>query len=386
MSNKPLKPGWKMVKLCDVVKLISNRVDNPANSGYERFVGLEHFNAGEFKICRWGNTKNLVSSMKLFRKGDTLFARRNAYLRRASMVDFEGVCSGDAIVLREKDSVMINGYLPLILNTDGFWDYAISHAAGSMSKRVNVKALLSYQFLLPPLEEQKRISEILWAADDSVHSYKKAINVLREMRNAYIEEIAKISAGNKWPNIPITNCFDIVSGQVDPKQEPYSSMPLIAPNHIESKTGRLLKIESAYEQNAISGKYLFKPGDVVYTKIRPNLQKGFIATFEGQCSADMYALRPKPNKILTRFLFMILLSDFFARFANTRSIRTGFPKLNRKELSEFLFPVPPIKFQRDICSKLDSIEHKELLLITHYNNLFHIKERLLNSFMEEIYV
>jgi type I restriction enzyme S subunit len=69
-------------------------------------------------------------------------------------------------------------------------------------------------------------------------------------------------------------------------------MILVAPDHIESKTGRLLQKITASEQHAISGKYLFKPKDIVYSKIRPYLRKAILASFSALCSADMYPLTP----------------------------------------------------------------------------------------------
>ncbi len=133
---------WQTVKLGEVAYEVSERVDNPSTSGYDRFVGLENFVSGDFKISSWGSTNDLISAMKFFKAGDTLFARRNAYLKRVSMADFDGICSGDAIVLRNNEK-MIDGFLPLILNTDHFWNYAIANAAGSMSKRVRVEDLMN---------------------------------------------------------------------------------------------------------------------------------------------------------------------------------------------------------------------------------------------------
>jgi type I restriction enzyme S subunit len=89
------KSNWKLTHLGNLLKDISKRVDNPKQSGYDRFVGLEHFVSGDIKIRNWGSTENLASSTKAFEAGDILFARRNAYLRRASLVDFDGR-AGDA--------------------------------------------------------------------------------------------------------------------------------------------------------------------------------------------------------------------------------------------------------------------------------------------------
>jgi type I restriction enzyme S subunit len=178
---------WQTVKLSDVAYEVSDRVDNPSASGYDRFVGLDNFVSGDFKISNWSGTDNLISAMKLFKAGDTLFARRNAYLKRVSMADFDGICSGDAIVLRNKEK-MIDGFLPLILNTDKFWEYTIANAAGSMSKRVRVEDLMKYEFLLPPVDEQRRITNMLWAADNHLSEINLLLESLVKIRKSYVVE------------------------------------------------------------------------------------------------------------------------------------------------------------------------------------------------------
>ena len=72
-----------------------------------------------------------------------------------------------------------------------------------------------------------------------------------------------------WDARRLMSVARIPTGQVDPRDEPFSSMILVAPDHVEQRTGRLLEKRTASDQKAISGKYLFAPGDVVYTKIRP---------------------------------------------------------------------------------------------------------------------
>ena len=100
------------VLLKDCCEEISQRIDNPAESGFERFVGLEHLETGETSIRNWGSTEDVTSSMKLFKTGDVIVARRNVYLRRAARAHFDGVCSGDGIVLRGKSGICLPDLLP----------------------------------------------------------------------------------------------------------------------------------------------------------------------------------------------------------------------------------------------------------------------------------
>lgn len=375
MLDKSLR---KKVTLAEVANEISIRVDNPSESGYDRFVGLEHFVSGDLKIRNLGSTEDLVSAMKVCKKGDVLLARRNVYLKRASMVDFDGLCSGDAIVLREKADVLIPRFLPFILNTNQFWEYANANANGSMSKRINVRALMKYEFLLPTVEEQNRIAELLWTADSLIEKYKQCASDIETIQSKLIRELDEV-LGQENDSILFSDCVEFTSGQVDPKNEPYSSMPLVAPNHIESGTGQIIAVETAAQQNAISGKYLFQKEQVVYSKIRPALRKAFIASFDGLCSADMYPLTPKKDKITTDFLLRIILGPRFTEYANTCSVRTSIPKINRKDMSAFRFYLPSINYQKAFMEKYNALEKEKFAIKDQIGRVSEILKQVLNN-------
>jgi len=149
-----------------------------------------------------------------------------------------------------------------------------------------------------------------------------------------------------WCVRPLLKIVNIARGQVDPRQEPYRSMILLAPDHIESGSGRLLERRTAAEQGAISGKYLFSAGDIVYSKIRPYLRKATLVDFGGLCSADMYPLRPAAS-VAGRFILETLLGHRFTKYAQSVSVRSGMPKINRVELAAFSFALPPTKAEQD---------------------------------------
>lgn len=156
-----------------------------------------------------------------------------------------------------------------------------------------------------------------------------------------------------WHLIELGNAIIFPKRQVDPKVSPYNTWPLIAPNHIESGSGILIKIETAEEQGSISGKYLVEKGDVIYSKIRPYLKKVYYSSVNGLCSADMYPLK-STSDLYRRFLYYLLLSERFTFFATSQSGRTGIPKVNREEMSEFPALLPPIKEQTAIANLLST--------------------------------
>lgn len=381
MSPQSLKPGWKMVKFGDFAQNVAVRVD-PADAKTDVYVGLEHLDPSTLHLRQWGHPSDVTGQKLAFKKGDVIFGRRRAYQRKLAIAEFDGICSAHAMVVRAKPKMILPEFLPFFLQSDMFMERAIEISVGSLSPTINWKTLRVEEFPLPPLDEQKRIAEILWAADEAVEQFSNASEKLQQTRETYLRGLSSNGAAKKWKVTKLCKCFEIVSGQVDPKEEPYRSMPLVAPNHIEQNTGRLICIETAKDQNAISGKYLFQSGDVVYSKIRPNLRKAFIAEFDGLCSADMYALRPLPDRIMTRFLLSILLGEHFTFFALTRCVRTGIPKLNRQELSEYEVPLPTIEDQKRISSHLEAIDAEEQNLIRHGDEVRELKRQISREYLE----
>ncbi|UGQ13559.1 restriction endonuclease subunit S [Yinghuangia sp. ASG 101] len=141
-------------------------------------------------------------------------------------------------------------------------------------------------------------------------------------------------------------------GQVDPRDEPWASMVLVAPNHIESGTGRILGRETASEQGADSGKYLARAGQILYSKIRPALNKVTIAVEDCLCSADMYAMSFR-SSVVPRYALYYMLARPFNSFATVTSMRVKMPKINREELAACPWLVPPSDEQRAIANYLD---------------------------------
>ena len=181
-------------KISDLAIEISERVNDPKNSDYDIFVGLEHYDSGEFIIHRYGSTRNLDSSAKVFKSGDILLARRNVYLKRAGIVNFDGLTSGDSIVLRAKKPIY-QKLLPYIFNTNDFWNYAIQHADGTMSKRLSPKQLLEYEVELPDSDgEKEKLSNDLWKINDLLDSYRGLISKSNDLIRAKFIELTKSDA------------------------------------------------------------------------------------------------------------------------------------------------------------------------------------------------
>lgn len=196
---------------------------------------------------------------------------------------------------------------------------------------------------LPDLPTQKAIADFLdretARIDQLIEKKQRLVEVLAEGNAALLEQAITPAVPVFKEAIPFRWVCRITEGQVDPTDPRWANQPLIAPNHIQSGTGRLLDVETAEQQGAISGKYAYPAGTVLYSKIRPALAKACIAPQAGMCSADMYPILPD-KRLLPEFLLMQLLSRKFTDWATLESMRVAMPKINRDTLGNYRLWVP----------------------------------------------
>ena len=153
-----------------------------------------------------------------------------------------------------------------------------------------------------------------------------------------------------WAWSTFGDVAEIASSLVPPSKFP--DHPHIAPDNIEKGTGRLLEFRTVAVDGVRSAKHRFFAGQILYSKIRPNLAKTTIVDFEGLCSADMY---PINSYIDSRYLLLYMLSPMFLGIAVKNDTRVAMPKINQEELNAIPVPVPPLAEQRRIVAKVDQL-------------------------------
>jgi len=166
------------VKLGDVAT--ENRETISGNKQGLPVVGLEHLTPNELNLSTWDiDTVNTFT--KLFHKGQILFGRRRAYLKKAAVAPFDGICSGDITVIEAIPDKILPELLPFIIQNDNFFDFAIGKSAGSLSPRVKWEHLRLFEFNLPPFSEQRKLADLLWALNTTREAYKKLLNLTDEI-------------------------------------------------------------------------------------------------------------------------------------------------------------------------------------------------------------
>ncbi|GJE10072.1 restriction endonuclease subunit S [Methylobacterium longum] len=233
MLERPIsRAGWTRVSFGDVVRLSKARTANPEAAGIERVVGLEHIKPGDLRIRRWSDVADGTTFTTLFKPGQVLFGKRRAYQRKVAVADFVGVCSGDIYVLEPASDRLMPELLPFLCQTDAFFDHAVGTSAGSLSPRTNWTSLASFEFLLPPIQEQARLAEALSAYRSVLEKLDEATKSSMLLREAtftnaisddsvireQVGQLAKFSSGKliKISDIPKfrsgPNIFPVVGG------------------------------------------------------------------------------------------------------------------------------------------------------------------------------
>lgn len=205
------------VKFEDVVKRININVDRN-NTERLYYVAGEHIESDEFMIHNKGLIIGSTIGYKFhygFNPRHILFMSRNPHLRKASMVDFEGVCSDSTYVVETKDeNVILQDYLLIEMQSDRFWKWMEEHKTGGVNYLINYRTLNQYEFDLPSLSEQKILAEKLWAAYRLKESYKRLLTATDEMvKSQFIEMFGDPIEHQENESLPtLKETVNVVSG------------------------------------------------------------------------------------------------------------------------------------------------------------------------------
>ncbi len=191
MKREDLPDGWKLVKFGDVVRKVSDRVD-PESSGIDRYVAGEHMETDELRIRTWGEVGDgyLGPAFQMrFVPGQVLYGSRRTYLRKVAVADFEGICANTTFVLESDSSELLPEFLPHVMTTELFHEHSMKQSKGSVNPYINFSDLTWYEFALPPIDEQRRISKVISATDQLVGRLTDVSRDARTLASSVFDEL-----------------------------------------------------------------------------------------------------------------------------------------------------------------------------------------------------
>jgi type I restriction enzyme, S subunit len=360
-----LKPGRRRLRFGEMVSSAGAtrkaRGWSAQEAGVDRYVALEHLDSYSPKILRWRNPEDVGanSDLRPFEPSDVILARRGIELRKLGVAEFRGVASGHALVFRAKPGVVLPEFLPFFMLSDVFMERADGLSVGSLSRTVNLSSLLKEEFVLPPLDEQRKSARVARAATRVQELAQEANGAHRRLMQRFLLDVyTRLLRDGKPTRIDMLG--EVKMGRQ--KAPKYMYGDNLLPYLRVANVGDLELNLSSTEMMDFSPReqvvYSLRPGDLLVTEgdLVSAFNVGRPALFAGATQATCFQnhlirLRPAPG-LEPMFLLALLegarLNGVFARVAKTTTVS----HLGARRFAETLLPIPGRRSQADIANQL----------------------------------
>jgi type I restriction enzyme S subunit len=356
---------WKRVRFGDVVENLNETERNPEEAGIERFIGLEHLEPGSLHIRAWGNVADGTTFTRRCRPGQVLFGKRRAYQRKVAIAEFDAVVSGDIYVLESKNDHLLPALLPFLCMSERFFKFAVETSAGSLSPRTNWSHLAQFAFALPPLDQQRRIAEILWAVDEAVQKATDTEKTSDQAELVVLKDLfGEIDSRPHWQACNLEDLGEIKIGrQKSPKfTQGVCPRPYLKVGNISDGRLKLDTIETMDFDDAALTMYGLRFGDILLTEgdLVSASNVGRSAMFRGEiegCGYQNHLIRlrcregvnPEFGLQLMRYLFH---TGVFAKAAK----RTTVISMGVGRVSKIPVRIPGETLQTEIADTMRRID------------------------------
>jgi type I restriction enzyme S subunit len=172
-----------------IVECIEEHDRTPLESGLTRFVGLENIEPENFTLQGFGNIEDGTTFTKRFAKGDILFGKRRAYLKKVAIADYDGICSSDILVFRAIKEEILPQLLPYYVSSDSFLNHAVTTSAGSLSPRTKWRDLAGFQLSVPERKTQEKMVDVLNQLSQSLQLLGQQKVTLKRLKQKLLNEI-----------------------------------------------------------------------------------------------------------------------------------------------------------------------------------------------------
>jgi type I restriction enzyme S subunit len=374
----------------DVVENCAETCD-PEEAGLERYVAMEHLEPGSLHVRSWGNVADGTTFTRRCRPGQVLFGKRRAYQRKVAVSEFEAVVSGDIYVLAPKaPQRLLPELLPFLCLSERFFQHAVGTSAGSLSPRTNWSSLASFEFDLPPLDQQRRIAEILWAVNEEIQTGEQLVASILNARDRFFDDELRKSETRSPETMKNLGAalVRIVAGK-SPKASSapaakgeYGVLKVSAAGdgrYVESENKALLSASDFEPSLEV------KPGMILVTRcnaVLSGIGRACLVerTRPGLMLSDKtLELVPNEYEADTGFLLQGLRSEPYRGFVERSANGTEAKNVSQETLKASPFWLPPIEVQRRVSSRLTEFVEAADVASLNLRNQTQIRTAITNT-------
>lgn len=375
-------PKYKFAEIA--FNITDKKMPEPGDE--DLYIGLEHLDSGSLRVTRWGSDVELVGQKLCMKKGDILFGRRNTYLRRAAIAPHDGIFSAHGMIFRPNTTVMDPDFFPFFISSDYFMDAAIRISVGSLSPTVNWKTLKELEFYLPDLEQQRKTSEILAAANETKEAYQDLLVKTDELVKSQFIELFGTPKDNAH-EYPIGTISDVVCDVhygTSKKASDDGVYTYLRMNNI-TYGGELDLTDIKHisiPQNELDG-CLVKKGDVLFNRTNSRELVGKTCAFmldEPMIIAG-YIIRLRMNgKVCPEYLSTFLNLDSSKKMLMAMAKgAVGQANINAKEVQAIEIVIPPLEVQQQFCHLVHQTDKSKFELKKAIENISELMKTILQQ-------
>ena len=389
----------RSVMFSDLFENINEKVV-PKDSELTHYIGLGHLDPGSLHIRRFGESKVLKGNKIKIYSGDIIFAKRNAYLKRASVANFDAIASAHSLVLRETCKFTNSGFIKYFMLSQAFWKNAIQISVGSLSPTINWKTIAKQKFLIPSIGQQKKILPLMEVVDDSIEADLRLLYKIDQYRSTFmsllflkgnnskkVKSFSSFEIPEHWDICKMSDISNIeygISESVANNKDPDIGCQILTGANI-SLTGGLDLTKKRYIEKPKNKRFDLMVGDLLFnwrSGSPEHIGKTALFDLEGEYTYASFMLRVRCGERIDN-IFLHYLLNFLREiefFTKNISKQVNF-KINASVFRDIEIPVPPIEEQQMIILKLQEIDNIKHSL----NDKMNSKKILLNSIVNKVF-
>ncbi len=373
----------KMRKLCEICDFQGGSQppkeewSTEVQDGYIRMLQIRDFTQGDRVIPEFVKKTRTIKTCD---KDDILIARYGASVGKI-LTGLSGAYNVAIMKTIPNTNIIEKRYLYYFLMSKNFQNFILNVGSRAAQAGFNKADLSKIEIYCPEKDTQKKIVLKLDLLNVVIEKRKQQLLELDLLvKSQFIEMFGDLKTNSKgWQIVRFKDCADIDTNMVH-DFEGYEDYPHIGIDSIEKETGSLIGYRTIAEDGVISGKYLFTPKHIIYSKIRPNLNKVAMPDFEGLCSADAYPILVKEGICNREYFGYTLRSQYFLDYILTFSNRTNLPKVNRSQVEGFTLPLPPIDRQNQFATFVQQVDKSKLAVQKSLEELETLKQALMQQY------
>lgn len=272
-------------------------------------------------------------------------------------------------------------YVFYFCQSNAFIEKLVMQATGASYPAVTSTIVKECIIPLPSLDKQRQIAAVLDKVSDLIAKRRQQLDKLDLLvKSKFVEMFGDFKTNTMGWSVVGFKEIAIIDGNMTTDYKKYANYPHIGIDSIEKETGKLNGYRTIAEDGVISGKYVFTAKHIIYSKIRPNLNKVALPEFDGLCSADAYPILPIEEKCNRIFLAYNMRSQFFLDYILQFCNRTNLPKVNRREVEGFKTPLPPIELQNKFSDFVEQTEKTKTSISQSLEKLETLKKALMQEY------